>query len=56
MVCEHNWHFVELESINYNYVEEIDEKKICKSILRVPRHAIFVCDLCGQLKKVVLIE
>jgi len=48
MVCEHSWHFVELESEKENYVE----KDICRIKIREKRHATFICDKCGLIKKI----
>ncbi len=53
MVCEHNWYFVELEDINDNY---IDENKTCIARVREIRHAIFVCEMCGELKEVPILK
>lgn len=49
MACEHKFHLVELESVNDNYIE--NDK--CCSRKREERNAIFVCELCGYIKKVV---
>ncbi len=53
MTCTHNFHFIELESENEKYTEPLEPgKDIIKVRLRNPRYAIFVCDLCGLIKKV----
>jgi len=59
MVCnegEHNFHFIDLESENENYVEDVDGKSICKSRLRTKRYASFICDKCGLFKKVEKVD
>ena len=55
MVCldnEHSFHFIEVQPINENYIED-DE---CKVRTRTTRLATFICDKCGLLKQVELID
>lgn len=57
MACTHEingnptWHLVELESINESYID----KDVAFSRTRENRSAIFICELCGELKKVLVI-
>lgn len=55
MVCnenECNFHFVKLESENEHYTD----KDVCKVKIRELRFASFVCDKCGLLKKVEVVN
>ena len=55
MVCnenEHSFHFIDLEGKNEHYVE----KDICKVKPRLVRFATFLCDKCGLLNRVEIIN
>lgn len=52
MVCEHNFHFVSLESKNEHYIKNNE----CKIRDRKTRLAKFICDKCGLYKKVEIIN
>jgi hypothetical protein len=52
MVCEHSFHFIDLESENEHYTEN----DVCKIRQRSIRFAKFICNKCGLLKKVEVVN
>lgn len=52
----HRFHFIELEGENESYTEDVPGASIVKSRKREIRHAIFVCEIDGVIRKVPIIK
>jgi len=50
-MCEHNFHLINIDSENENYVEN----DVCKTRIRELRLANFICDKCGLMNKIKII-